>query len=148
MTEMVLVLPLLVFVLALLLLFGRAWVRVQHATVMDRYEAWRQAAHAPGPHAVDPGPNEAMNQMFFAGNADEVEYQGSRFFPPDATEDLADWAGQKNPDTREFIEMVTEHLTSGTIASNPLAEVLRRYYLALPGYAGPEVPLEWADSDG
>lgn len=222
MSEMVLVLPLLVFVLMLLLLFGQGWMRVQHATVMSRYEAWRQAAYAPGPYAVDPSPNDAMNQLFFAGNAATIEYQGHGSFPRDAADQLADWVGGQSDDAREFIEAVTdalpaghtvsfktthpnsnqlwtlfdrpirhthtrlandwrfvngweideegwhpagphvshipqvrdqffeeidERLTSGAIASNPLSDVLRHFYFTLPGYAGPEVALEWDQTD-
>ena len=90
MGEMVLVLPLLFVILALLLYFGRGVVRVQHAQVMDRYEAWRQAAGAPGP-AVGTG-NDELNQLFFGSSAASINYDGSGWFPSQAADDLVDAA--------------------------------------------------------
>jgi len=50
MTETVLVLPIIIFVLSLLMFFGRGMVRVQRVQMLDRYENWRRAAH---PYVVD-----------------------------------------------------------------------------------------------
>ena len=95
MGEMVLVLPLLFVILALLVFFGRGIVRVQHAQVMDRYEAWRQAAGAPGPAMGGTPSNEQMNQLFFGSKADSIEYAGSRYFPSQAADqflhEVAEW---------------------------------------------------------
>ena len=88
MGEMVLVLPLLFVILALLVFFGRGIVRVQHAQVMDRYEAWRQAAGAPGPAMGGTPSNEQMNQLFFGAKADSIEYAGSGYFPGQAADQL------------------------------------------------------------
>lgn len=84
MTEMVLALPLLFVILALLIFLGRGVVRWQRTWVMDRYEAWHQAASAPGPGA-DGGGNGQINELFFAGRAESIAYDGANYFPPDAT---------------------------------------------------------------
>lgn len=72
MIEMVLILPLLFVVLSLLIYLGRGVVRVQRAMVMDRYEAWHQAAHAPGPGIDNPVDSPHLNQLFYGDNADEI----------------------------------------------------------------------------
>jgi hypothetical protein len=96
MAEMILVLPLLMIVLALLLYFGRGVVRTQHAQVMDRYEAWRQARGAPGPRADSAAGNEQLNQTFFGSNAAGIEYEGSDAFPSRATDQLIQAAAARN----------------------------------------------------
>ncbi len=79
MTETVLVLPLIFFILALLFFFGQAMTRWQRSSVTDRYEAWRQAQYAPGPGAefakrgFDFGSADQLNQAFFGGNADRLD---------------------------------------------------------------------------
>lgn len=115
MGEMVLVLPLLFVILALLVFFGRGIVRVQHAQVMDRYEAWRQATGAPGPaHGGTPS-NEQMNQLFFGSNASSIEYAGSGYFPSQATDQFlhaaSEWDRPPLPwsppyDAGEFLQTV------------------------------------------
>jgi hypothetical protein len=89
MSEMVLAMPFLVLILLLLFFFGRGLVRAQRVAVMDRYEAWRQAsADAPGPHAqIDDG-HTLLNQTFYGGNADAIDYDGADLFPPDAPREL------------------------------------------------------------
>lgn len=93
MVETVLVMPLLVLILAFVIYFGRGVVRVQHAQVMDRYEAWRQAnGHPSGPHPDTPQGHTLMNQAFYDDNAEELRYGSSNFFPRDAQDDLIDAA--------------------------------------------------------
>jgi len=67
MSEMVLVTPLLLVILALTFYFGRLVIRNQHAQVMARYETWRQVTDAPGPTG-----HGQLNSAFFASNAESV----------------------------------------------------------------------------
>ena len=90
--ETVLVLPIILAFLIMLLYFGRGIVRLQQARVMDRYEAWRKAAHVnivvaqaetdyyrDGPAGTRLGPaglqstdNTQLNQTFFGGHAASI----------------------------------------------------------------------------
>ncbi|GAB4107963.1 MAG: hypothetical protein Kow00105_12880 [Phycisphaeraceae bacterium] len=78
MSETVLVLPLIFFVLALLFFFGQAMTRWQRLSVTDRYEAWRQTRYAPAPGVEfakrfpEFGSGDQLNQTFFASNADTL----------------------------------------------------------------------------
>jgi hypothetical protein len=56
MTEMVLALPFLLFILVALLHFGRGATRVQRTDAAARYTSWRDAVHAPRP-ALDEAPD-------------------------------------------------------------------------------------------
>jgi hypothetical protein len=71
MTEMVLVLPLLMVVLALLFYFGHMGIRVQRASVMARYEVWRDVEDAPGPSGPchNPSGHPMLNYAFFSSQA-------------------------------------------------------------------------------
>ena len=94
MSEMVLVVPFLLVVVAYVFYFGRGMVRVQRAQVMDRYEVWRQVSRTPGgpkytePTGRDNGPQ--LNDTFFAGNAISVNDSGDtwQYFPDDAPLEL------------------------------------------------------------
>lgn len=100
MTETVLVLPLIFFILALLFFFGQAMTRWQRSSVTDRYEAWRQTQYGVGPGAefakrgFDFGSADQLNQAFFADNADRL--------------DVADRSGRINID--EPIDIVAEEV--------------------------------------
>ena len=107
MTEMILVIPFLMLILAFVFYFGRGMVRVQRAQLMDRYEVWRDVANAPGPKWTDPEslPNgPLLNDTFFAGNAESVEKIGSNFFPDDAPDELIDEAQNFSNGTSELVE--------------------------------------------
>jgi len=83
MTETVLILPIIMFLLAVMVFFGWGMLRVQRASVMDRYEAWRQVYHGYGPAVVSDDPDTAVdeqtlqvNDTFFDGRADAIAYAG------------------------------------------------------------------------
>ena len=115
MGEMMLVLPLLMVILALLVYFGRGVVRVQHAQVMDRYEAWRQAAGAPGPGVQSASDNPQLNQLFFGANAAAIEHDGSGYFPNQATDQLIAAVAARNAPT----EYQLPELVTAIISQNP-----------------------------
>lgn len=95
MAEMVLALPFVLVILVLLIFFGRGVVRVQHAMVMDRYEAWRRATGAPGPQFHEGTDNgEQLNATFFGGKAAGVRSESDNYFPRDANNLLIDAAAQ------------------------------------------------------
>jgi hypothetical protein len=113
MTEMVLVLPLILFVLAMMIFFGRGMVRVQHALVMDRYATWRAVYNAPGPRwQLQPG-TTAYNQAFFAGNAAEISRWLDDEFPKDAEEEVIVQMSQAGPDAEALILEVYNVLPGG-----------------------------------
>jgi len=74
MSEMVLVAPFLLVILALTFFFGRLVIRSQHAQVMARYETWRDVTDAPGPGSQEPGAHSQLNDAFFGSNADSVTH--------------------------------------------------------------------------
>lgn len=113
MIEMVLVLPLLFVLIALLLFFGREWVRMQDATSMDRYEAWRQAEHATGPGVIHGDDAQHLNAMFFAGQASAIHHHHAATFPPDATDELAFAAGDRSADAANLVDALVATLPTG-----------------------------------
>jgi hypothetical protein len=119
MSEMVLVVPLLVVVLALLTYFGRGMVRVQHASVMDRYELWRQIGGASdggnpwGPHAAN-NDYEQLNQTFFGGNASTIAAgDNAPAFPDDAQQEMIERAGAYSPDGQNMLRRLFDNLPGG-----------------------------------
>lgn len=109
MTEMVLVLPLLVFVLAMMIFFGRGMVRAQRALVMDRYATWRTVYGAPGPQfAAQPG-TTSYNETFFAGQASAIEMSLDDELPKEAEDDMLDAVA--DVDNGDTLAMVTEIYT-------------------------------------
>lgn len=81
MSEMVLVTPFLLVILALTFFFGRLVIRSQHAQVMARYETWRQVTDGPGPASNDTDSHAQLNSTFFGGKADSLAHSisDSRF---------------------------------------------------------------------
>jgi hypothetical protein len=88
MSEMVLVLPLLFVVLSLLIYLGRGVVRVQRALVMDRYETWRLAEHAPGPGIDNAVDSPQLNQLFFGEHAENIYGRVRGGFSDEALEQM------------------------------------------------------------
>ena len=113
MTEMVLALPLLFLILVLVIYFGRAMVRVQRSLVMDRYEAWRVAEYGQGPSANDAAGNAMINQMFFAGNAESIEYQRRDDFSGDALDQLIEAAADYSNDAGTYAQALLLSLPAG-----------------------------------
>lgn len=73
MMEMVLAMPFIFLVLALLLFLGWGMERMHRAAVVDRYDAWRAAAKAPGPSREGPRTSTGqLNSTFFADGAREL----------------------------------------------------------------------------
>lgn len=115
MVEFVLALPFLVAVLMLVLYFGRGMMRVQHSHVVDRYEAWRVVwddydlngnfyANAPGPYPQPTIGNPLMNQAFFQDKAASVTHRRDTYFPDDAPEELATYAGSFSDEARQLVD--------------------------------------------
>lgn len=109
MMETVLVLPFILLILSLSVFFGFTAQRVQRSMMMDRYEAWRGAARAPGPQIniagaidvqnADAGDTFQMRATFFDTDAPAtLGIEASDYFPLEAYDELEDFAG--NHDTR------------------------------------------------
>lgn len=106
MSEMVLVMPLLVAFIAFLFFFGRGVVRVQHTSVMARYETWRQVTQGHGPYADGATGHALLNESFFAGNADLIEARiADNAMPDDTYEELARFAEDISPDAATLTEV-------------------------------------------
>jgi hypothetical protein len=86
MSEMVMVAPILLLVLVLLFYFGALMPRTQRASMMARYETWRDAeVDAPGPASGVPGDHAQLNETFFEGYARSIEIPlNDGYFPDDA----------------------------------------------------------------
>lgn len=113
MSEMVLVLPLILFVLVMLLFFGRGMVRVQHALVMDRYATWRQVYASPGPAWTLEQGTDAYNQTFFGGKAQSIGRDLSDELPNDAERELSQLIGDVHPEAQIMVDEVHETLPGG-----------------------------------
>ena len=122
MTEMILVLPFLMLILAMVFYFGRGMVRVQRTQSMGRYEVWRSTARAPGPHYSEPsgiphGP--LLNDTFFAGNAESItdhhwhQHHWHAWFPDDVYDKLEDEAQGVASDTGELVEEALDAFPTG-----------------------------------
>jgi hypothetical protein len=98
MVEAVLVLPFILFILALIIYFGFQMERFQRATMMDRYESWLGATRAPGPSAgLDNRGVNDMNRLFFGGDlADALIHEPTPYFPREPHEYWRNTAGFNN----------------------------------------------------
>ena len=105
MSEMVLALPFFFIILSLVLFLGRAVLRLQESHVADRYEAWREAAIAPGP-AGDATGTDQLNTAFFRGQTESIDYQGDEYYPQDAMQALVGSIGAKSNDANSLINDV------------------------------------------
>ena len=113
MTETVLVLPLLVFVLAMMVFFGRGMVRAQHARVMDRYATWRAVYGAPGPQWMIETGTQPYNQTFYGSKASElVRFLGDEL-PRDAEEELTAVVQQQSADAGTLLSKMYEVMPGG-----------------------------------
>ena len=87
MTEMVLTLPLVFFILAVLLIFGRGYERVQQLLVAGRYEVDRRALHAQGPTGDRSGSDELV-ELLFPDPDVEIDTRVDGSVPTDANDEL------------------------------------------------------------
>ncbi len=113
MAETLLALPFLLLILLFVLYFGRESVRVERTHMMDRYEAWRQAGHGPGPHPDDVRGHPQMNDAFFAEHADSLGFSSSGAFPDAAAREWEQEAGNRSDDAGELARMMIENLAGG-----------------------------------
>ena len=87
MTEMVLALPLVFFILAVLFIFGRGYERVQQLLIAGRYEADRRALHAQGP-AGDTVDSEDLVSLLLPDPEVEIATRVDGSLPTDANDEL------------------------------------------------------------
>lgn len=86
MAETILALPFIMLILLFIVYFGRGSTRIERARVMDRYQAWQEAGHGPGPSADDPRGNTQINDTFFEMTARSIEHNGHGGFPTEAAD--------------------------------------------------------------
>ena len=111
MTECVLVLPVIMLLVALVLMLGRASTRLQHVSVVDRYEAWRDAVDAPGPAAGVDG--NALNEALLNGAASELDVTRTGEFPTEPGQMLIEAAGAESSETGSFAQQVLDRFPNG-----------------------------------
>ena len=111
MVETVLVLPFVLLILALLFFFGMSFSRVERGAVLDRYEAWRHVARAPGPSAG--GDNAHLNSLAYGGNAASLDIDRTRHFPSDATDPWLAAAANATWDAGPLAEGMVDTLPTG-----------------------------------
>ncbi len=110
MMEFVLIIPLVMIILALLFYMGRLVVRVHHASVMARYETWRQVAQGPGPSSNDPLGHPQLNEAFFGGNASTIRHAvDDGAFPEEPYQDLITAASTQSSDARTLADALVYH---------------------------------------
>jgi hypothetical protein len=134
MSEFVLVLPFLIFFLALTLYFGRGVLRVQRDQVMDRYEAWREAGGGRGPAPDDRNQHWQLNQTFYMGHAARIGYGVRDDLPTDAPDqwvakakDASDNAGRTAQEAADrFARGVTVQTTAAHTETVPLWKPIDR----------------------
>lgn len=109
-SEMLFVMPLLLVILSLLFYIGMTVVRAQHASVMARYETWRDEADAPGPfwnpgHENNPGSATLLNEAFYAGQAQSItHYRNNRGFTEETLDALIEAAGRYSGEASQLAE--------------------------------------------
>jgi hypothetical protein len=116
MSEMVLVLPLLIFVLLAVVYVGYGMVRTQAVDSAARFESWRRAAGAPGPRMTPPYGHRLINQTFFGEKAASVGGGVGNEFPDDAERQLIDAAYGFSNQTGRLAELVLAALPDGSRA--------------------------------
>ena len=113
MLEMVLALPFFFFVLSLLIFLGRGGMRLQQSHIVDRYEAWRDAEFAPGPHGTFEGGADQLNSAFFRGKGQSIDYYIEDFYPQDVVQALAAGVGSRSDDANNLVNEVLPTLDQG-----------------------------------
>lgn len=111
--ETILALPFLMLILLFIMYFGRNSVRVERTHMMDRYDAWRQAGHGPGPRTDDPAGHPQMNDAWFNSNATRISHSGTNAFPDDASMQWIDEAGQRTDEAGELAQEMYEQMARG-----------------------------------
>ena len=109
MIEMVLALPLVFFILAVLMIFGRGYERVQQLLATGRYEADRLALHASSPGG-DGATSRDLVAMFFPDPEVEVAMQVGGSVPTDAEDELLARVGFHRPEAVDYVTLALERL--------------------------------------
>lgn len=113
MSEMVMVLPLVIFVFVLLLFFGRAMTRVERTEMLVRYETWRTVADAPGPAATGTNDTNQLNTAFYGNTADTLTVDYSGAYPAAVMDSWIDGAGLISADAENLTEAAADTLQGG-----------------------------------
>lgn len=113
MTETVVSLPLILLLLAMMVYFGLNMQRWQRASMSSRYEAWRQMDD--GVHSLTMLEDDAerIDELFLAGNAEEVTVNVSFGRATAAEQMLKDEAARISPDALDWMETMLS-LAPGT----------------------------------
>jgi len=116
MTETVLVLPVIMVLVAMTLMLGRATTRLQRVSMLDRYEAWRHAVEAPGPGWISGSQRtdtSSLNEALFNNTVIELEVGRDGVFPSAPNQMLVAAARNQSDETGSFTEYVLDRFPNG-----------------------------------
>jgi hypothetical protein len=108
MIELLLVLPVVMLIISLLFFFGTGMMNLQRSSGMDRYAVWRSVANAPGPSSA-----AQLNQTFFHDDADDIDFQQTKYFPDDVANRLVAAATMYDDQTGNYTQALVNNLPSG-----------------------------------
>jgi hypothetical protein len=138
-----------------MILFGRQMVRMQRATMMDRYDVFRMTSHVYdelGP-APDGGTNSTMNQAFFGGNAQSITHeQHPELYPDHVSSKIVDKANEHSTDTSTFAQWMLDRLPRGAFTSFRVTHtsgiVLWQPFMTPIGHSAAKLDHEWRFVNG
>lgn len=111
--EALLALPFIMLILLFVVYFGQGSVRVQRTQVMDRYQAWQEAGHGPGPSANDLRGNTQLNDTFYDNTGDGIRHSGHQGFPTHGIDRWIDDTRTFDDDAGQLAEEMHEQMARG-----------------------------------
>jgi hypothetical protein len=139
--ETLLALPFLFLITLFIVYFGRSYVWMQRTHIADRYQAWREAAHTPGPGVDHLRGHPQINDAFFGETADAIGHGGSHWFPDDAPARWADAAAMLSDDAGNLARAMRDNMAKGrtagfSVTHNSSNKVLQQF----DGPSAPDTP--------
>jgi hypothetical protein len=152
MTEAVLVMPFLLIIFSFMILYGRQMVRMQRATMMDRYDSFRMMSHVDNELGPVPG-NATMNQVFFGNNAQSISHDVHRDLYPDSVRPLVvTAANDRSTDAGNLAQWTTDRLPNGAFTSFRVSHtsgiVLWQPFMTPIGHSAGRLDHEWRFVNG
>lgn len=130
--ETLLALPFLFLITLFIVYFGRSYVWMQRTHIADRYQAWREAGHTPGPGPDEPRGHPQINDAFFGETADAIGHGGHHGFPDDAPARWGDEAAKLSDDAGDLARAMRDNMSSGrtsgfSITHNSSNKILQQF---------------------
>ncbi len=158
MTEAVLVMPFLVVIFSFMILFGRQMVRMQRATMMDRYDSFRMMSHVdnelgPVPSVAVGAGNATMNQVFFGNNAQSISHDvHPDLYPDNVKPEMVAKANEYSTDAGSLSQWTLDRLPNGAFTSFRVTHtsgiVLWQPFMTPIGHSAGRLDHEWRFVNG